>query len=104
MKAKHTLGIALAICALYGCEVVKYAAMTDGSKADGILSFSYDVGAFEKPVVQWEPALDEARITCRKWGYSDAEWFGVATSICIARDAYGGCARSRVTQKCMCIE
>jgi len=103
MNLKVTLMIALGFLVLSGCEVVKYAAMIDGSKADGILSFSYDVGGFEKPVVQWDAALQEATITCQKWGYSSAEWFGTATSICIATNEYG-CVRSRVTQKCMCVE
>ena len=95
--------LALGFLFLTGCEVVKYAAMTDGSKADGILDFSYDYGGFEKPVVNWDTALQEANVTCRKWGYSTAEWFGVATSQCLAYNQYG-CTRYRVTQKCMCVE
>lgn len=77
--------------------------MTDGSKSDGILEFQYDSGGFEKPVVQWDSALNEAKQTCRRWGYSSAEWFGKGTYICIAQNDYG-CVRWRYTYKCMCTD
>ena len=91
------------LIAFNSCDTVKYLAMTDGSKSDGILQFQYDVGGFEKPIVQWDSALNEAKQTCQRWGYSSAEWFGSGTSICIGRNEYG-CVRWRYTYKCMCTD
>ena len=100
---KYTLLIAVSLFTLTSCETTKYLSMTDGSKADGILTFQYDVGGFEKPIVQWDSALTEAKATCKRWGYSSAEWFGAGTNICVQFNDYG-CVRRRYTHKCMCID
>ena len=83
------------------CETTKYLALTDGSKSDGTLTFSYEFGGLEKPLVMWDDALDKAVERCKSWGYNGAEWFGDGTSICLAYNEYG-CLKYRLTYLCQC--
>jgi hypothetical protein len=83
------------------CETIKYLSLTDGSKSDGTLKFSYDVNGFEKPVVQWDEAIANASERCKAWGYTGAEWLGDGTKTCIAYNQYG-CISWRYTYLCQC--
>ena len=83
------------------CETIKYMSLTDGSKSDGTLKFSYDVGSFEKPVVQWNAALEKATERCKAWGYTGAEWLGDGTRNCLLTNEYG-CVKWRYTYLCQC--
>lgn len=109
-KIKITLGnkeyssyvlILLLTLVLSSCEVQKYMSLTDGSKAEGTLTFSYDVGSFEKPVVHWDEAKAKANEKCKAWGYSGAEWLTDGEKQCIQYNEYG-CVRWRYTYICQC--
>ena len=88
------------------CKAHKYLSLSvyDGSKADGTITMFYEYGAFDKPVVHWEEAKQEAISKCKNWGYSGAEFFGSGVQECIAVNGYGECRYWRVYYKCQCTE
>jgi hypothetical protein len=102
-KKLFKLLIAISIAFLFeSCTVQKYLQVYDGSRADGTITMFYEYGAFDKPVVHWEEAKQEATSKCKNWGYSGAEFFGSGIRTCIGVDGYGNCNRWRVVYKCQC--
>jgi len=102
MKILTILGFLILLSA--GCTTQKYLAVSDGSKADGTLTLSYECGSLEKPVVHWDEAKRSAISRCQSWGYKSAEFFDVGTRRCISTDSQGNCLRYRVTYKCQCTD
>ncbi|WP_458525663.1 YecR family lipoprotein [Onishia taeanensis] len=76
---------------------------TGGSKADGTIDLSYEVGMLEKPVIDRAQAYRAANQRCAAWGYEEAEAFGGATSTCISNGSYG-CNRTRYTVTFQCMD
>ena len=104
MKIENKLLYFVALSLLVGaCTVNKIPIPTGGSRADAIIELSYDVGMFEKPVVDWVAAKSSAAQRCRAWGYSQAEAFGGQKSQCHAYNAYGNCLRATITLNYQCI-
>jgi len=101
LVAKALTSLILFLFLFSSCETVKYLSLTDGSKSDGTLTFSYDVGSFEKPIVQWETAITKAKKTCVGWGYTGADWLGDGTKNCIQYNQYG-CINFRYTYLAQC--
>ncbi len=87
---------------LTGCTSQKVLQATGGSRADGIVNLSYEVGMFENPVVDMSQADKIARKRCEAWGYTQAEAFGGHTTQCQAYNAYGNCLRAFVTVPYQC--
>jgi len=86
---------------LAGCATVSHMTATSGSRADGIVKLSYEVGWLDKVAINEAEALDTARRRCSTWGYADAEAFGGITRQC---QQYGsmGCLRWFVTKEYQC--
>ena len=102
---KKILTIAIfPLLALNACATQKTLIPTGGSKADGIVSLSYEVGMFEQPIVDYSQGVQAAIQRCEAWGYSDAEAFGGQESRCQAYNGYGNCVRQMVTVKYQCID
>lgn len=59
-----------------GCAVNKDLQATGGSRADGVVELSYEVGSFEQAVIDEQQGLQTARQRCAAWGYTNAEAFG----------------------------
>jgi hypothetical protein len=95
------LMIALVIA---GCATVKVPEASGGSRADATVDLSYEYGAFEKPVVQWEEAQNEARARCRAWGYKNAAPFGATKTICNEKNNNGVCVKNFVTRTYQCLD
>jgi len=88
---------------LPSCTVNKQLLVTGGSKADGTITMHYEVGAFEKPLVDWDKAQHDAIQRCRVWGYNGAKFFDAGTVDCVDYNQYG-CIRWRVTYTCQCTD
>lgn len=101
VNGKITILVLIAI--ISGCATVKVPVPTGGSKSDGTIELSYQVGGFEKPVVDWNQALITATEKCRAWGYSSAEAFGGTKSQCQATNEYG-CIQWFVTATYQCTD
>ncbi len=86
------------------CASNKTPIPTGGSRADGVIELSYEVGMFEEPVVDWLSANESASQRCQAWGYKEAEAFGGQKSQCQNYNAYGNCVRTLVTVNYQCIE
>jgi hypothetical protein len=89
---------------LTGCVTVTTLQPTGGSKSDGVVQMSYEVGVFDTVDLDWEQAQIDAKARCEVWGYSDAEKFGGAVSQCQSYNGYGNCMRSFVTVDYQCID
>jgi S1-C subfamily serine protease len=105
-KIRHLFSLlAVLIFALlfYGSAVQKDLLITDGSRADGTLTLSYEYGAFEQPKLNMENAQQKIIDKCKAWGYSGADFFEAGERHCLSYDAYGGCNRWKVIHKAQCI-
>jgi hypothetical protein len=63
---------------------------------------AYQYGLFEKPMVNWELARENAAQRCGAWGYSNAQAFGATFTKCVAVNANGGCIEWQVTANFQC--
>jgi len=98
------LGITLlSIVLLSGCVTVKDWSATGGSRSDGVVRLSYEMGELEKPQLNEQQAVNLATQRCKTWGYTGAEAFGGVTRQCNSPGgAFGGCARWMVTKEFQC--
>lgn len=103
MKTKLLLVLLPMLATLTGCTSVKTLQATGGSRADGVVELSYEVGMWEKPEVQWAQGQVTATERCKAWDYQSAEAFGGTTSACQAYNLYGRCVRAIFTVKYQCI-
>ena len=87
---------------LAGCAVTKVPTATGGSKSDGFIELSYIVGPFEKPVVNWNSALQTAIKRCNAWDYNSAESFGGRESQCVTTGPYGECTKTKIIINYQC--
>lgn len=95
-------GFLAAAACLSGCAVQKTMVPTGGSRADGTVEMSYEVGEFEQAKIDLAQAGKDAARRCQAWGYSDAEPFGGQRSECQQRGGFGGCARTFVSMQFQC--
>lgn len=86
---------------LAGCATVSTMTATGGSRADGVVRLSYEVGMFDKVNIDEAEALRTAQARCQTWGYRDAEAFGGATRQCQSSGTYG-CNMWLVTKEYQC--
>ena len=87
-------------------EVEKKFYATSGSKADGIIIFSFDHYAWETPTINQdleEGVHQTAKNRCANWGYSDASSFDEVTRDCVVPGATG-CQEFRVKRVFQCID
>ena len=92
------MGISLA---LSGCATSKQWAATGGSRADGTVRLSYEVGSMEVPQTNDMQGQQIAAARCKTWGYTGAEAFGGVTRQCNAPSGFG-CDRWIVTKEFQC--
>lgn len=93
---------ATVLMAIVGCTTTKDWAATGGSRADGVVRLSYEVGEFERAELSAHQAITIASSRCRTWGYAHAEAFGGVTRQCNQWGGFGGCARWLVTKEFQC--
>jgi hypothetical protein len=101
------LGSALLFSGCATTPTPRYLSPVTGSRAAGMIIMAYEVGAFEKPVVQWSAALADATTRCQSWGYSGSDVFAIDPAVCTfysdpASFWRGACMRWRVPVKYQC--
>lgn len=101
MKKIAILAAGAAILAVAACATAKSYTATGGSRSDGTVRLSYEVGMFEVPTVDENQGLQLARQRCATWGYTGAEAFGGTTSQCTAM-SNSGCMTTLVTKEYQC--
>jgi hypothetical protein len=100
---KRTLSLlALSALLIAACQTQKMWTATGGSRADGIVRLSFELGPLEVPVVDENQGLALAAQRCAAWGYGDAEAFGGVLQSCTMPDGYGGCNLVLVTKEYQC--
>ncbi|WP_083303965.1 YecR family lipoprotein [Neisseria sp. HMSC068C04] len=75
---------------------------TGGSKADGIVTLSYEYTMFQQPVIDEAKATQTALQRCQSWGYSSAEKFSGARRQCLQFDPTLGCVHHSVSINYQC--
>lgn len=83
------------------CATVVVPQATGGSRADGVVEFSYSYGGFQVPEPDWVTADQQAISRCAVWGYTGAERFGGGTQQCTNVYA-GSCNAWMVTVSYQC--
>lgn len=87
---------------LSGCAVTKNWSATGGSRADGVVRLSYEVGEMETAQLNETQAVNLAAQRCKTWGYAGAEAFGGVTRQCNRMGGLSGCAQWMVTKEFQC--
>lgn len=100
---RKLLSIVALVAALAGCASEKYLQATGGSRSDGTIDLSYNVGAFEQPNVHFAEGLETAKARCKAWGYENAEMFGGQKTQCNAYNGYGNCMNATITITYQCL-
>jgi hypothetical protein len=101
MKSKVIVGGLFVVLA--GCATVSQMTATGGSRADGVVRLSYELGPLDKARIDEADALRTAQARCRTWGYTDAEAFGGVTRQCTASAGIYGCNRWLITKEYQCL-
>lgn len=91
----------IAVALLVGCAVQKELIATGGSRADGVVELSYEIGEFQKPEFTSGQGLATATERCLSWGYPGAEPFGGERRECQYSSQYG-CHQWLVTVPYQC--
>ncbi len=99
---KRLVFLAFAALGDTGCETPKDWMATGGSRSDGTVKLSYQLGPFERPVVNNQQGLELATSKCQAWGYTNAEAFGGATRTC-NNFTSSGCNSWLVTAEYQCL-
>jgi len=91
----------LATVIMSGCAVTKQYTATGGSRSDGVVRLSYEVGAMQTAQVNEQQGVELAAQRCRTWGYKGAEAFGGITRQCNVKGGFG-CDQWLVTKEYQC--
>jgi len=86
---------------IVGCATPLDYVATGGSRADGVVSLSYEYGAFQAPQLDEAQGIREATARCQVWGYTGAQAFGGNVQTCTMA-SLGSCDRWRVTRDYQC--
>tara|TARA_R110002020_G_scaffold57074_2_gene157306 strand:- start:1326 stop:1628 length:303 start_codon:yes stop_codon:yes gene_type:complete len=89
---------------LSGCAASVTPLPTGGSKSDGVVVLSYQLGTLRKPVIDWEATLNTATQKCQAWGFRSAEAFGGSEYSCVGTDMNGNCTQRRTNISYQCLE
>lgn len=92
--------ILISIITLTACSVEKKLSATGGSKADGIVKMSYEVGPLEQVTVDKEQGARSALKRCKSWGYNRVEPFEASSKRCLDQP---NCMRYIVTTEYQCL-
>ena len=93
--------IVAALVVVSGCAVTKDYAATGGSKADGTVELSYQVGPFEKVTPNEVQGVSLATQRCESWGYKATEAFGGVNRECESGGYVKNCT---VTKEFQCLD
>jgi YecR-like lipoprotein len=100
--AFKSLRLLLATICLASCATTKEFTATNGSRADGTVTLSYEYGLFESPQENQEQGITLASSTCAGWGYSSSQPFGEIQQ-CNGVNGYGRCVHWMVTRRYQCV-
>ena len=100
MKIVSSVIIISTLLTLASCSVEKKMSATGGSKADGIVKMSYEVGPFEQATVDKAQGSRSALKRCKAWGYKKVEPFEASSKKCIDQP---NCMRYIVTTEYQCL-
>ena len=87
---------------LAGCATQQSWLVTDGSRADGVVSLSYQHNEFQRPELSQAEADQLATQKCMVWGYKGAEAFGSQRTECLSKRGFGNCGSRQVTVEYQC--
>lgn len=100
---KFTIWGFVVLVSLAGCATHQSWLVTGGSRADGVVSLSYQHNEFQRPELSQEEADQMAKQKCMAWGYKGAEAFGSQRNDCLSRRGFGNCGTRQVTVEYQCV-
>lgn len=74
---------------------------SDGSRSDGIVELSYEIGGMQSAKIDYSKAQSAATKRCAAWGYQNAEAFGGEKRECQFWSNYG-CSQWYITVSYQC--
>lgn len=95
-----TVLLVAATLAVGACATAKTWSATGGSRSDGTVRLSYEVGLMESPQLT-DDGVALAVERCKVWGYTGATPFGGTTSQC-TQPSNSGCMLTLVTKEFQC--
>jgi len=103
MSTMKTIIATLTLAALFltGCATPKNWEATGGSKSDGVVQVSYELGQFESGQSDSAQGLQVATARCKTWGYKKAELTGSEKNICRTMGQFN-CLQTTITQDYLC--
>lgn len=99
----YLIGVFLIVGSATPYKAPKQYAATGGSRADGVINFSYDYSYREIPIVSEMQGKEQAVRRCEGWGYDGAEAFDEIRKYCIVSTS-DSCIEWRVTLQYQCIK
>lgn len=102
MRGSKLFGFLAASMVLGGCATQKELLVTDASRADGVVTLSYESNEFQSVSYDAQRAQEMAAQRCAAWGYSGAESFGSEKTTCTSRRGFGNCGARRVDVQYQC--
>jgi hypothetical protein len=96
-------GLLAVIACVSACAVQKTMVPTSGSRADGTVEMSYEIGDMQTAKIDMAQAAKDAARRCQAWGYADAEPFGGEKRQCQKSGGLSGCSRTFVSMQYQCI-
>lgn len=67
---------------LVSCAMAVVPEPTGGSRADGMVEFSYTYNMLVRPEIDWNAVGEVATSRCKAWGYFGAEPFSGQQRVC----------------------
>ena len=102
MRGLKFYGLLAASLVLSGCATQKELLVTDASRADGVVTLSYESNEFQSVSYDAQRAQEMATQRCVAWGYTGAEPFGSERTTCTSRRGFGNCGARRVDIQYQC--
>ena len=107
MKIRNII-FSFSLLLLISCaSIIKYPAATEGSKADAIVTVTYEYPSGENPndwQEEWDGIDASAVERCQNWGYSDAIKFDTGKRWCLVFNGYGTCTYWQENLNYQCID
>ena len=85
-----------------GCAATINPSASGGSRADGIVEFSYSLGILRRAEIDWNRVDSQAARRCEAWDYANAERFEGTNRECLSTDSSGNCSSYRYTVTYQC--
>lgn len=90
------------VVAVSGCATPVIPTVAGGSRADGMVVLTGSYGLWRKGEIDWDEARENARETCKGWGYKDAKSLSRYQWRCTSQTPIG-CSNTEIAVRFQCV-